>query len=99
MGHVCAQAPLLAHAMLHHPRAWPRQETALGLLISLRKFYQTVGVRLCLLGQQVPVCLCVASRPIAVGCSRVPVQACPNQAPQACLCSPAGTLDLHLLLV
>ena len=27
------------------PSAWPRQETALGLLISLRKFYQTVWVR------------------------------------------------------
>ena len=46
------QAQLLAHALLHHPRAWPKQETALGLLISLRKFYQTVGVRRCLLGQQ-----------------------------------------------
>ena len=31
--------------MLHHPHAWPRQEAALGLLISLRKFYQTVWVR------------------------------------------------------
>ena len=41
------QAPLLAHAMLHHPSAWPSQEAALGLLISLRKYYQTVWVRFC----------------------------------------------------
>ena len=41
------QAPLLAHAMLHHPSAWPSQEAALGLLISLRKYYQTVWVRSC----------------------------------------------------
>ena len=34
------QAPLLALTLLQHPRAWPRQETALGLLISLRKFFQ-----------------------------------------------------------
>ena len=46
------QAQLLAHALLHHPQAWPRQETALGLLISLRKIYQTIGVRHCLLGLQ-----------------------------------------------
>ena len=39
------KAPLLAHAMLHHPSAWPSQEAALGLLISLRKYYQTVWVR------------------------------------------------------
>ena len=44
MGQACLQAPLLAHALLHHPRAWPRQETALGLLVSLRKFYQVFGV-------------------------------------------------------
>ena len=43
------QVPLLAHALLHHPQAWPRQETALGLLISLRKFCRTIGVRICLL--------------------------------------------------
>ena len=41
-----AQAPLLAHALLHHPQAWPQQNTALGLLISLRKSYQTDWVRL-----------------------------------------------------
>ena len=46
-GHARAQAPLLAHAVLHHPHAWPRQETALGLLISLRKFFATEWVRLC----------------------------------------------------
>ena len=40
-----AQAPLLAHTLLHHPQAWPRQDTALGLLVSLRKFYQTNWVR------------------------------------------------------
>ena len=45
---MCVQAPLLAHAMLHHPRAWPKQETALGLIISLRKYYQAVQVRPCL---------------------------------------------------
>ena len=39
------QAPLLAHAMLHHPKAWPSQQAALGLLVSLRKYYQTVWVR------------------------------------------------------
>ena len=39
------QAPLLAHAMLHHPSAWPSQEAALGLLISLRKYYQIDWVR------------------------------------------------------
>ena len=48
-GHACLQTPLLAHAMLHHPHAWPSQETALGLLISLRKAYQTMRVRPCLL--------------------------------------------------
>ena len=44
-GVLAAQAPQLAHALLHHPRAWPRQGTALGLLVSLRKFYQTEWVR------------------------------------------------------
>ena len=39
------QAALLAHTMLHHPRAWPKQETALGLLITLRKFLQAKWVR------------------------------------------------------
>ena len=40
---------MLAHAMLHHPQAWPRQETALGLLISVRKLCQkTTWVRHCL---------------------------------------------------
>ena len=46
--HVCMQAPLLAHTMLHHPRAWPKQEAALGLLISLRKYFQTQWVRISL---------------------------------------------------
>ena len=40
-----AQAPLLAHTLLHHPQAWPRQDIALGLLVSLRKFYQINWVR------------------------------------------------------
>jgi hypothetical protein len=44
-GPACAQAALLAHTMLHHPRAWPKQETALGLLVTLRKFLQTEWVR------------------------------------------------------
>ena len=39
------QATLLAHTMLHHPRAWPKQETALGLLITLRKYLQAEWVR------------------------------------------------------
>ena len=41
----CVQVPLLAHALLHHPRAWPKHNTALGLLISLRKFLQADWVR------------------------------------------------------
>ena len=45
-GHVSVQATLLAHTMLHHPRAWPKHQSALGLLISLRKFFQTEWVRL-----------------------------------------------------
>ena len=44
-GHASAQVLLLAHTMLHHPRAWPRQESALGLLISMRKLLQTDWVR------------------------------------------------------
>ena len=55
------QAPLLAHAMLHHPRAWPKQEVALGLLISLRKFYQTAWVRHWLL----PICTATCSHDAA----------------------------------
>ena len=44
--HACVvQAALLAHTMLHHPRAWPKQETALALLVTLRKFLQTEWVR------------------------------------------------------
>lgn len=43
--YVCAQAPLLAHAMLHHLSTWPSQDKALGLLVSLRKYYQSVWVR------------------------------------------------------
>jgi hypothetical protein len=43
--HTCVQAPLLAHTMLHHPRAWPKQEAALGLLITLRKYFQHQWVR------------------------------------------------------
>ena len=39
------QALLYAHTMLHHPRAWPRQETALGLLISVRKSFEVDWVR------------------------------------------------------
>ena len=39
------QAPLLAHTLLHHPRAWPKHEAALGLLISLRKYLHTQWVR------------------------------------------------------
>ena len=45
-GHGLVQAPLLAHTMLHHPRAWPNHEAALGLLISLRKYLQTQLVRI-----------------------------------------------------
>ena len=70
--------PLLAHALLHHPRAWPRQETALGLLVSLRKFCQAVGVRLCLLGQQALVLLPAC----CLGLLPVPAQCPPVQTPQ-----------------
>ena len=55
------QAPLLAHAMLHHPSAWPSQEAALGLLISLRKYYQTVWVRSCISAQALAVAMLPAN--------------------------------------
>lgn len=56
---VHVQAPLLAHAMLHHPKAWPSQEAALGLLVSLRKYYQTVWVRFSILTE--PCCCLLAA--------------------------------------
>ena len=62
-GHGRVQAPLLAHTMLHHPRAWPKREAALGLLISLRKYLQTEWVRtilaLCTLGNVLVLAYCL----------------------------------------
>ena len=75
LGRACVQAPLLAHALLHHPRAWPRQETALGLLISLRKFYQTVGVRLLLAGSAGRLCCC---QPTTFECPDTTVRLIPD---------------------
>ena len=85
-GQACVQALLLAHALLHHPQAWPRQETALGLLISLRKFYNCVRVRASAWWVSRRLCCC---QPTALVCS-VSLCICPDTMSYHKLCCVAN---------